>query len=107
MAKLCMAQALERATAGKDISSFSEGDVITRIKRCVMKHTATTITDIFGRVFEVPPRSDGSYIGEPLKLIALKNGCIVLQHIDGYFKGDLLSLDIENWNDEGWLLYEK
>src|SRR3982751_3827735 len=69
------------------IQEFKEGDVITRIQR------AHATNDW---------RGDGSYMGDPLIFLGIKDGLIYYGTMDSNFVSDF---DLEGWED-GWAYYD-
>jgi hypothetical protein len=72
-----------KITRPSNISRFKGGDIITRL--IPGGHNGT----------------DGSWRGEPMEFLGIKNNMIYLKHKDGMFKNSPSTLEVERWQD-GW-----
>jgi hypothetical protein len=85
-----------------NIGEFNPGDLITRNEPSAPFSGARSFLS-FERE---EPHRDRSYIADPLTLIGVENGLIVLRQEEGITEDKSLILAIDKWGD-GWVPYPK
>lgn len=85
------------------MKNFKIGDIITRVARAEIYYKK--YNDNLGVTTDVLNYTDGSYMGEPVKYRGIANNRIYFESLKGCFKGNIHSVDLENWS-EGWELFE-
>lgn len=69
-----------------NIKEFKKDDIVMRTRKSKAYGTG---------------HRDGSFLGEPLKLIDIIDELLIVEHVQGIHKGSLTKLSMEQW-DEGW-----
>lgn len=82
-----------------NIHELKPGSIITRIEPCIERREEYSRN--LGLSTVVDGKKDESYIGEPLRLIDVKNEAIYFEILSGPIKGNIVTLPLFRWA-EGW-----